>query len=149
MGMEPQRLSSLLSVFKVFGASLVTCSSPRCPLPSHSLVCIGNHLFVVGIGQILNKELEHIFRSDRSDRKCRNCTFLQYDFVYNHRTQKTGRGESISFSLIVGSCIFVDKLARSQVVLTCDLSMLVRNCPCLYSIAPKPFQVTVKGGTDL
>ena len=28
---------------------------------SHSLVCIENHLFIVGIGPILNKELEPIF----------------------------------------------------------------------------------------
>ena len=47
-----------------------TCSSRRCPLRSHSLVCIGNHLFIVGIVPILNKELEFIFRSDRSDRTC-------------------------------------------------------------------------------
>ena len=46
----------------------MTCSSPRCPLCSHSQVCIENHLFIVGIGPILNKELELIFRSDRSDR---------------------------------------------------------------------------------
>ena len=51
------------SYFILFG----TCSSPRCPLRSHSLVCIENHLFIVGIGPILNKELELIFRSDRSD----------------------------------------------------------------------------------
>ena len=38
-----------------------------CPLRSHSLVCIKNQLFIVGIGPILNKELEFIFRSDRSD----------------------------------------------------------------------------------
>ena len=47
-----------------------TCSSPRCPLLSHSLVCIENNLFIVGIGPILNKELELIFRPDRSDRTC-------------------------------------------------------------------------------
>ena len=47
-----------------------TCSSPRCPLRSHSLVCIKNHLFIVVIGPIINKELELIFRSDRSDRTC-------------------------------------------------------------------------------
>ena len=40
---------------------VVTYSSPRCPLFSHSLVCIKNHLFIVGIGPILNKELELIF----------------------------------------------------------------------------------------
>ena len=45
-----------------------TCSSPRCPLRSHSLVCIEKHLFIVGIRPILNKELKLIFRSDCSDR---------------------------------------------------------------------------------
>ena len=45
-----------------------TCSSPRCPLRSHSLVCTENNLFIVGIGPILNKKIELIFRSDRSDR---------------------------------------------------------------------------------
>ena len=44
-----------------------TGSSPRCPLRSHSLVCIENHLFIIGIGPILNKELEFIYRSDCSD----------------------------------------------------------------------------------
>ena len=38
-----------------------TCSSPRCPLRSHSLVFIKNHLFILGIGTILNKELGCIF----------------------------------------------------------------------------------------
>ena len=40
---------------------LKTCSSPRCHLRSHSLVCIKNHLFIVGIGPILNREIELIF----------------------------------------------------------------------------------------
>ena len=44
------------------------CSSPRCALCSNSLVCIENHLFIVGIVPIINKELEFIFRSDCSDR---------------------------------------------------------------------------------
>ena len=44
-----------------------TWSSPRCPLRSHSLVYIENHLFTVGIGPILNKELEFIFWYNRSD----------------------------------------------------------------------------------
>ena len=48
--------------------TFVTGSSPRCPLRSRSLVCIENHLFIVGIGLILNKELEFIYQSDRSDR---------------------------------------------------------------------------------
>ena len=48
---------------------LMTWSSPRCPLHSHSLVCIKIHLFNVEIGPIINKELEFIFRSDRSDRR--------------------------------------------------------------------------------
>ena len=47
---------------------LWTGSSPRCPLRSHSLVCIENHLFIVGIGPIINKELEFIYQSYRSDR---------------------------------------------------------------------------------
>ena len=38
-----------------------TWSRPRCHLRSHSPVCIKNHLFIVGIGPILNKELEFIF----------------------------------------------------------------------------------------
>ena len=45
----------------------MTGSSPRCPLQSHSLVCIENHKFIVGIGQILNKKLEYIYRSNGSD----------------------------------------------------------------------------------
>ena len=47
-----------------------TCSSPRFPLRSHYMVCIKNHLFIVGIGPILNTELKFIFRSDRSDSTC-------------------------------------------------------------------------------
>ena len=50
-------------------ASYMTGSSPRCPLRSHSLVCIENQLFIVGIGPIINKELEFTYLSDRSDRK--------------------------------------------------------------------------------
>ena len=45
-----------------------TCSSPRRDVCSHSLVCSENSLLIVGIRPILNKELEIIFRSDRSDR---------------------------------------------------------------------------------
>ena len=48
----------------------VTCSSPRRDVRSHSLVCSENSLLVVGIGQILNKELELIFPYDGSDRTC-------------------------------------------------------------------------------
>ena len=47
-----------------------TCSSPRRAVRSHYLVCSENSLLIVGIGPILNKELELIFRSDRSDRTC-------------------------------------------------------------------------------
>ena len=43
-------------------ARIKTCSSPRCPQRSHSLVCIKNRLFNVGIGPIINKELD--FYSD-------------------------------------------------------------------------------------
>ena len=33
------------------------CSRPRRPLSSHNVVCSENHLFIVGIGPIRNKEL--------------------------------------------------------------------------------------------
>ena len=49
---------------------LKTCSSPRRAVRSHSLVCSKKSILIVGIGPILNKELELIFRSDRSDRTC-------------------------------------------------------------------------------
>ena len=49
---------------------LLTWSSPRCPLRSHSLLCAENNLFIIGKGLILNKEFGFIFRSDRSDRTC-------------------------------------------------------------------------------
>ena len=38
----------------------LTCSSPRRAVHSHSLVCSKNSLLIVGIGTILNKELELI-----------------------------------------------------------------------------------------
>ena len=37
------------------------------PLQSHSMVCIENHLFIVVIGQNLNKELGFIYQSYSSD----------------------------------------------------------------------------------
>ena len=43
---------------------------PRFPLRSHYLVCIENHLFIVGIGPTLNKDLGFIFRSNCSDCMC-------------------------------------------------------------------------------
>ena len=39
----------------------LTWSIPRHPLRSHSMVCSKNHLFIVGIGPICDKELEFIF----------------------------------------------------------------------------------------
>ena len=39
------------------GVVIKTCSRPRCPLLSHSLVCSKNHLFIVGIRPICNKQL--------------------------------------------------------------------------------------------
>ena len=48
----------------------MTCSSPRRAVRYHYLVCSENSLLIVGIGPILNKELELIFRPDRSDRMC-------------------------------------------------------------------------------
>ena len=47
---------------------MYTVYSPRFPLQSHSLVCIKNNLFIVGIGPILSKKLGFIYRSDCSDR---------------------------------------------------------------------------------
>ena len=49
---------------------LETWSSPIFPLHSHYLVCIENHLLILGIGPILNEELELILQSDRYDCMC-------------------------------------------------------------------------------
>ena len=51
--------------------AVMTCSRPRRDVRSHSLVCSENSLLIIGIGPVLNKELELIFRSDRSD-----CTWV-------------------------------------------------------------------------
>ena len=63
-------------VLGLFGNGIVnkirhymTGSSPRCTLQYHFLVCIDNNLFIVGIGPILNEELEFIDQSDCSDPK--------------------------------------------------------------------------------
>ena len=55
-----------------------TGSRPIFSLRSNSLVCIENHLFIVGIEPILNKELEFIFWSDRSNRTC----VYSYRYLY-------------------------------------------------------------------
>ena len=47
-----------------------TCSSPTQDVSSRYLVWSENSLLIVEIGIILNKELEVIFRSDRSDPTC-------------------------------------------------------------------------------
>ena len=44
----------------------MTGSRLRCTIRYHSLVCIKNHLFIVGIGPNLNEELEFIYQSDRA-----------------------------------------------------------------------------------
>ena len=61
----------------------MTWYSPRRPLRSHSLVCSKNHLFIVGIGLIRDKELQFILRPGRSDRTCVLCyvTVLYDTFV--------------------------------------------------------------------
>ena len=46
-----------------------TWSIPRWHIRSHSPVCIKNYLFIVGIGPILNKEIEFVYQPDSSDRK--------------------------------------------------------------------------------
>ena len=52
---------------------LNTCSSPRRPLRSHSLICSEKYLFIAGIERIRDKEIEFIFRSHRSDCTCILC----------------------------------------------------------------------------
>ena len=51
----------MYTIIYVCALFYVTYSSPRCPLRSYSLECIKNHFYIVGIGPILNKELELIF----------------------------------------------------------------------------------------
>ena len=68
--MEQKTVLQVFSSINVKPSLHMTWSSPRCPLRSHYLVCIENHLFIIGIGPILNKELKFIFRSDCSDRIC-------------------------------------------------------------------------------
>ena len=60
----------IISIFHWYSILHLTCSFPKCPLRSHSLVCIKNNLFIVGIWPILNKELIFIYQSNRSD-----CTY--------------------------------------------------------------------------
>ena len=62
------RKASLL--FIVVFITDLTGSSPRFHLQTHSLVCIKNDSFVVGIGPIINKEFKFIYRSDRFERTC-------------------------------------------------------------------------------
>ena len=59
---------------------LLTGSSSRFHLRSHSLVYIKINLFTVRIGSILNKELEFIYQSDCSDR---TCIYSEVSVVYN------------------------------------------------------------------
>ena len=61
----PSSSAILHGIFPGYG--LMTCSSPRWAVRSHSLVCSENSLLIVGIGPILNKELKLIFRSDSSE----------------------------------------------------------------------------------
>ena len=64
-----------------------TGSIPRCPLRYHSLVCIENSLFIVGIGPILSKALEFIYRSDRSDRMYVYIQVSECDYINQNVTQ--------------------------------------------------------------
>ena len=52
-----------------------TWSIPRYTLRYYSLVCVQNHLFILGIGTIFHKELELIFRSECSYRSYRTCVY--------------------------------------------------------------------------
>ena len=71
------------------GASQRTGSSPRCHLRSHYLVCIKNHLFIVGTGPILNKVLQFIYRFDCSDRTCiySQVSVLSDNYIYTNITK--------------------------------------------------------------
>ena len=69
---------------------LMTGFSPRRPLRYHYLVCIENHLFIVGIGTVLDKELEFIYQSDFSDHMYVNSYVSEYTiqlslyiYIYN------------------------------------------------------------------
>ena len=52
----------ILFCLVVYSVSMQMGSSPRCPIRSHYLVCIENHLFIVGIGPIFDVYLTYIFR---------------------------------------------------------------------------------------
>ena len=75
-----------------------TGSSSICHLRSHTLVCIENHLLVVGIGPILNKEMNSIYRYDcmcfytqvsvpYDNNKYNNVTQSALFFAYKNVTQ--------------------------------------------------------------
>ena len=73
LGINVSNFFRFLVGYPLFSPSVVSFldrASPRFPLRSHSLVCIENHLFIVGIGPILNEEIKFIYWSDRSDRTC-------------------------------------------------------------------------------
>ena len=50
-----------LTMTNLWSNGPMTCSSPRRPLYSHSLVCSEDYLFIVGIGPIRDKNLTCIF----------------------------------------------------------------------------------------
>ena len=69
----------LNSYWLLFTIDFMTGSSPTFLLQSNSLVCIKNYLFIVGIGPIINKELEFIYRSGCSDCTCVYGLSVLYD----------------------------------------------------------------------
>ena len=70
-------------------ASQRTRSIPRCHLRSNFLVCIKNHLFILGTGPILNEVLQFIYRFDSSDRMCiySQVSVLYDNYIYTNVTQ--------------------------------------------------------------
>ena len=67
---------------------LKTWYIPGCPLRSHYQVCIKNHLFIVVIGPITNKELEFIFWYDCSNRTwVYRYQYYMVNFRYKNVTQ--------------------------------------------------------------
>ena len=83
------------------------------------MVCINNHLFIVGIGPILNKWLEFISRSDRSDCTCVYTSVLVlYDnFRYKNVTQSASFFTCIKmYKLVLAYLRLGEMLTASKVL---------------------------------
>ena len=70
---------------------LMTCSSPRCPLHSHYLVCTENHLFIVGIGPILNNRTR-VFVAIEAIKAKKTFLYKNPNFFIAPMATKTSKG---------------------------------------------------------